>query len=176
MELKQNQLDFLITKRFEGFLIKNTPSSISFNDIPFSVPSGSATCPLNLYGTSVPSISQKIYLPFVSFTLKDAITLGLARIFMELKQNQLDFLITKTLKIWKLRWKTFATCQKLFRFKCATSMTTPHSLKTFKHFLPHLSDYEDFENLKTAMKKAGYSKNQIERIFYKNFNSFLSRL
>ncbi len=39
-----------------------------------------------------------------------------------------------------------------------------------------LSDYEDFENLKTAMKKAGYSKNQIERIFYKNFNSFLSRL
>ena len=39
-----------------------------------------------------------------------------------------------------------------------------------------LCDYEDFVNLKTALEKAGYSKNQIERIFYKNFKNFLSRL
>ncbi|MDE6583366.1 MAG: dipeptidase, partial [Clostridia bacterium] len=39
-----------------------------------------------------------------------------------------------------------------------------------------LSDYEDFENLKNELQKAGYTKNQIERIFYKNFKSFLSRL
>lgn len=40
----------------------------------------------------------------------------------------------------------------------------------------NLSDYSDFENLFDALKNEGFTNEQIDKIFYKNFEDFLKRI
>ena len=39
-----------------------------------------------------------------------------------------------------------------------------------------LESYDGFETLKNAMEREGFSKKQIEKIFYQNFENFIMRV